>query len=329
MKRLRALVLAILAVILSATPVYAIALPDSTPSVQQINVYRHLLEPNDFFVVIYANIPYGTPPAIPVTQAFTWQLIALDGITELASTIGYAYHTSGYGYNVWSMYVDNTTAPAWGAAYTARLSGNPAAFTTPPIYNFPIAAGDYSTMATQADAQAELATRILALATDLNIRWALTAAYSLLVELETGTVLSIFGETVFRGTMFGVQAMAPAAFQASVSNIVIPDRTWSQAYSANLTNQWAGTWVGTSKAAGTAFFGTGYDLLTTILVFFLCFLILILNIVLIGDVWAGTIDATVVMVAGARLGMYGLDFLALVAVVWQLYWSSRLWGIFR
>lgn len=332
MKRFRSgILLALLAVfLLSDTPAYADTPdPDSTPTVEEINIYRGSIEADDMLIVVYANIPYATPPDTPVTQTFIWRLIDTDGVTELGSTIGNDYNDDGYGYNVYSMYFSASTVTAlgivWGTSYTIRLSGNPAVFDTPPIYNFTINAGDYSTLTDKADVQAELAARILTIAADLDNKWGLAAAYSLLTQNETATVLSIYGEAFFRGAIHGLQAMAPTAFSVIIRALDIEDREWDPEYSENVTAQWSGTWIETAQEAGKALFGTTYDLLSIIMLLAMCGGLIIGNIMLTGDHWNGLVDVSLLSIIGARLGMYDLAFLILIAALCWMYIGAKVW----
>ena len=335
MKRFRlGILLAVLAVFfLTATPVYADTNdPDSTPTIEDINIYRNLLETGDWLTLVYANIPYATPPSTPVNQTFIWRLIDTDNVTELGSTVGYAYNDDGYGYNVYSMYFSasqiTTLGMVWGTSYTIRLSGNPAVFDTPPVYNYIINAGNYSGLTVKAAVQAELAARILALAADIDNKWGL--ASSLLTQNETATVLSSSGEAFFRGAIHGLQAMAPAAFSVIVRAIDVEAREWSENYTENLTGQWGTGWVATSQAAGNALFGTDYDLFSTIILLVMCGGLMVGNIMLTGDHWNGLVDVALLGVVGARLAMYDLGFLILIAAMCWLYISAKIWfGMIR
>jgi len=317
------------ALLLSATPAYADTLdPDSTPTVDEINIYRNSIESGDMVIIIYANIPYATPPDTTEPETFIWRLIDTDNTTELASTIGYAYNDDGYGYNVYSMYLSASTVSAlpiiWGTSYTIRLSGNPAVFDTAPVYNFIINASNYSSLTTQADVQAGIAARILTLAADLDTKWGLTT-YSLLTQNETATVLSIYGEAFFRGAIFGLQSMAPAAFSVIIRVLNVEARTWSDNYTTNLTNQWSGTWIETGQEAGKALFGTTYDLLSIIMLLVMCGWLVVGNLSLTGDHWNGLVDVSVLGIIGARLGMYDLAFLMLIAAMAWIYISAKIW----
>ena len=306
--RIIALVLLLAIFLISATPVYADTPdPDSTPAIQSFNVYRNLLETGDWLLIIYANIPYGTLPDTPVTQTFIWRMIALDGVTELGDTVGYAYNDDGYGYNVYSMYWSAAEVTAngmvWNTAYTVRLSGNPVVFDTPPTYNYTIAIGDYSTLTVTADVQAELAARLLTIAGELDTHWGVPVVPSLLSEAEAGMVLSIYGEAFYRGAIFGVQNLAPTMFSVIIRNLNVVDRTWTDNYSVNLTTMWGGTWIDTAQAAGMALFGTDYDLLSIIMLLAMSVGLLIANISISGDHWNGLTDVAIFMVIGARLAM--------------------------
>jgi len=326
--RLGLLFLLLAALLLSATPVYADTPdPDTAPTVQEINLYQNLLVTGDLLALIYANIPYTDLPDTPVTETFIWQFLSTDNVTGFGSTVGTNYNDDGYGYNLYSIYLsaDNVTSfgIVWGTSYTMRLSGNPAVFDTPPVYNFILNAGDYSTETVTADVKAELATRILTLADDLDSKWGLPT--SLLTQNETATVLSTYGEAFFRGTIHGLQAMAPSVFSVIIRVIDVSDREWTDEYSENVTSQWAGTWIETAKEGGKVLFGTTYDLLSIILLLVMCGGLWYGNLTLTGDSWNGLIDVSVAGIIGARLAMFDLGFLLLIAALLWIYISAKIW----
>jgi hypothetical protein len=332
-KSVFAVLLALILLLTVATPVFAIALPDSTPATPVFNVYRNVLQTGDMLFLIYANIPYATTPAEPIWQTYIWRLLKTDNVTELASALPYAFNDNGYGYNLTSMYFDsgNVTANGmvWGTAYPVKLSGNPASFTTPPEYNYTISTGSYSTLTATADVKAALAARILTLGAELNTRWSLAAAYSLLSETESGTVLSIYGEAFFRGAIYGLQGMAPGAFGYVVSALDLTARTWSTTYVTILQNQYNGTWVDTAKDSLDVLFGTGYSLAWLLLAVLGCFVVLIITAIVSGDAWLGVMDACLVLVVMTRLGFVDLGATGLMAAIAVIYDSSRLWGVFK
>lgn len=315
------------AFIFSAIPIGATSIPDpdSAPSIDDTRVYRNMIETGDILIVWEANIPYTTTPGIPVTQAFIWRLLAMDGVTVLGTTTGYAYNDDGYGYNVYSLYFPASTAPTWGEPYTLQLTGNPSAFTTPPVYNFTLATGEYTTLTDSTDNQVALATFILTLADDLGIKWALTTDYKLTTSSETGTVLSLYGEDFFRGAIYGLQSLAPAAFGFVITDINAPDRSWNATYVSSLEHQYDGTWVETARNASSDFMGTDYDLTSLIIILIACAVLLFSNMALGGNHWDGLIDAAFLMVIAARLGFIGLVIDALIAAICIVYIGTKFW----
>jgi len=147
-------------------------------------------------------------------------------------------------------------------------------------------------------------------------------------EFETGTKLSLAGEQFFRGAIYGIQSMAPNAFSYQLQAVTTDTRTWSLLYATSLESQWAGTWVQDAKDAGTALLGTGYDLLSIILVLGMCAGLVVGNLLLTGDHWNGLIDAGVVLILTARLGMYPLVFFGLLLALCMIYISATIWGLF-
>lgn len=314
-----------LVMILMAVPVYADTPdPDSTPTIDRMNIYHNLLETGDALIVWAANIPYATIPPSRVGDAFYWELFATDGTTEKAYINGYAYHDNGYGYNVYSMYFRAADSYTWSTNYPLKLIGTTNAFTSPHTYTF--SAGNYTTLTTQAENKAALAEEILYLAKYLDNKWGLTGEESLILETEVSSFLSLTGEGVFRNIIYGCQAMAPAAFRFALNNnLTFDDRTWTTTYNGSLESQYAGSWVDTARNASIDFFGLSYDLLGLILLLGACTLILILNLSLSADHWGALIDVVFMLVIASRLGVFGLAYMILIFVVAIIYMGMRLW----
>lgn len=304
--------------------------PDDIPSMQAY-IYRNI-ETGDQLYIFYGNIPYATLPDALVTEAFMWRLLDTDNVTVIGSTVGTVYRTSGYGYNIYSMYFDSASAPTWDQPYLVRLSGNPIVFDTPPIYDFELSSADFSTITDTVLVKADLANKIIELANNLDVRWGLTGTdYSLINEQETGTVLSFYGETFFRNAIYGLQAMAPAAFQVVLTTITAEDRTWVTEYAENISNQYAGTFIETAQTGGAAMFNTSYDLVSIILLFALLIALVIGNVKITQNIYSGLIDAALVACIFGRIGIPAvlLPFLGLLGSISWVYISGKFWGVFR
>lgn len=327
MKRLLiCFITAITLILIIAAPVYAIDLPDSTPTVPEIYCWRNVLETDDFLCVILENTPYTTTPDVNYSEAFLWRFMDTDGTTELAQSLGSNYNESGYGYNVIGWYFDAASAPTWGQSYYLTLSGNPAHFASPPQYSYQINAGDYSALTDTDDVQAAIAARVLLLANDLDSYWGLTSDESLLLEIETGTVLSTYGEAFFREALYGLQAYAGEAFRLIINDVNIEDRTWNTNYSSNLTIQYSGSYIDPAMTAGQNMLDVNYNLFGLIGVIILCIGVIITEwFISGGDMWEKLIPCAAILVIAARLGVMGLGELALLAAVSWLFVDAKIW----
>lgn len=325
-----AVVLTAILLVTVASPVFAIVLPDSTPTVESKYCYRNVLETGDFLIIVYENTPYSSTPNVTYSEAFIWRLFDTDGTTELAQALGYTYHNSGYGYNVIAFYFSAENAPDgyWQQPYYITLSGTPSAFESPPKYTYSLQTGDYSSLTDTADVKAAVTATILNLAQDLDIKWGLDADESLLTEAEVGTVLSLYGQAFFRGAIYGVQAMAPNAFPLIITNITAADREWTPEYVDELVAQYEGTDIETAVTAGESLFDVNYNLMGILATLGICVVIIAANWYLAGgNLWRGLIDSAGPLVIAGRLALFGLGELGLLAAVCWLYISAKIWKV--
>ena len=323
--------IAILAVsVLPAIPVLAIESPSSTPSIVSIHCFQNVLETGDFLIIVYENTPYTSVPDIPYGDAFIWRWIDTDNTTELARVLGYEWWEDGYGYNVISFYLnaDNVSDKGigWGEAYKLTLSGTPVAFVSPPSYTYDVEIGDYSAETNTTQVKSDIADLIILLAGDLDNKWSLSTANSLITSSETGVVLSLNGQAFFRGAIYGIQSMAPLAFALQISNIDTTPRSWSDNYTGNLAAQHTGDYIGPALTAGESMLDVGYNLFGLLLVVGICISLIMVNWYIGGgNLWRGLVESVPPLVIGARIGLLGLGELGLIAAFCWLYISAKIW----
>lgn len=303
---------------------------ETTATVKSFNVYNSLLEPNDYLLVVYANIPYDPIPEDLISETVIWRLFDSTNTNEYGYSYMYAYHDNGYGYNVVGFYFDNSTAPTWGESSYVRLQGNPAFFSEPPNFAWQLEASNYTSETTQELNRAALAALIIDISADIAQRWDI-AASTFLMEGETATVLSAAGQQFWRGAIYGLQGLCPNVFPYNLEMVDVDEgeRTWETTYAASLSSQWAGTWVEDAQTAGATLFDLDYDLASIILVFVMAAGVLVGNIFLSADTWGGLSDAAIVLVGTARLGLYDLAWLGMIAAICVVYIAIRVWGIGR
>lgn len=234
-KKLQYCVSALIALLLALSPIeaFALNLPDSltfvTGTQPKIQVFRHLIDTNDWLLVAHYDIDYTNPadqPIQPATQTFL--LRVMNGSTQLAFNVPFAYHDNGYGKGLISIYLTGATFVAqgmtWGAAYTVRLEENPGVFSTsaPTIYT--LTSTDYDTASTQAEAKTNLGNFLLGQADSFTVPWSLTTP--LTTNTPLGEVLTSTGtpngESYLVGVIPGLRKMAGQIFSVQVAAPTVP-----------------------------------------------------------------------------------------------------------
>lgn len=328
------MVVLIFCIIVPSSPVLAINEPDGTSSIE-FSAYRNVLSTGDFFIFGYENTPYDTAPDEDYSQTFVWRMFDPDGDEELAQATAPSYNENGYGYNVIGWYFDSGNITAlmpggyWQEEYIVRLTGTPVGFPSdPPTYEFVISVGDYSSLTDTDEVKAAIAIHVLNTAADLNNKWGLATSVYLTEETEAATKLSLYGQSFFRQAIYGIQAMAPAAFSINIADIDTDDRTWTTTYVTQLEEQYAGTYLGTALDAGETLFDVNYNLAGMLGIFMICALIVFAHWYLgVANLWKGMLEATPALVIGARLALFGLGELGLLAAIAWLFISAKSWKV--
>jgi hypothetical protein len=118
-----ALVVAAL-LVLSTFPAYAqVKEPTGDFELNQVEVYRHVLETNDQLFLITATVEYTTPPSLLIEDTFLARI--MDGATERGQSTFYGKENNGYVYGLTSIYFPAASALTWSGAYDIDLLGNP------------------------------------------------------------------------------------------------------------------------------------------------------------------------------------------------------------
>lgn len=325
------IILVILAAsLIIAAPVFAIANPDSSPTIVNKWVWRNVLTTNDKLVILETNIPYSVTPAVACSEAFVWRLLGTDGTTPLGEALTYDFNDSGYGYNVVGFYFYPTDNFTWATNYYIELSGTPSAFTTPPTYVYQLTSSDFSSLTDEEDVEDDIETKILSVANSLDAQWALGVTYSLLEESELHTVLSTYGEAFFRGALYGVQGYAPDVFRIIFNNIddsVLTNRTWTDAYSGNLSSSNNTGNIGTGMQAGNDLLDVDYNLFGLLLTLGAIAGVTIVGLVISGDWWGSISGGIGPMIIFTRMGLFGMGELALIAALGWLFLSAKVWKL--
>ncbi len=239
MKRLRiGTLLAILAaLLLSASPVYALEAPDSI-TITSAQVVRNKVETGDITIAFYFNTVYTTyPDDVPTSFAVILRLYDTDGTTLLATANPYTLFDYGYGPQVGSFYFDadavTDLSMDWGDPYIINVTYSEAFLESPPSQDYVLTASDYASTSDQTDNQELMASWVLAICEQLE---AARPLYILHGSTDVGVVLTALGEAYFRGAIQGIQSIAPTLFFLQFTT---PEVTEIE-YTANMTDEYGG-----------------------------------------------------------------------------------------
>lgn len=237
---------AVLVLLLSLFPSIALAADPDEPddlSILDVQAFRHLLETDDFLLVIEYNIAYDTTPDDPARQWWLARCLSPDD-ADIGRALPYSYGQNGYQYGIISMYwaADDADIPIWEAANTVRLEGNPTAWDTLPTpVTYTMAPADYCDAATQAGNQYELAYLVLQVFTDIEINWGVPG--ELVTLTNAGTVLTAEGQHYLLGSVPGSNYMCPDIFAVKDIDLDLDEETWERERDADTEDRYSGTMI--------------------------------------------------------------------------------------
>jgi len=313
----------VIGILLVATPAYAdTADPDSVTMGDKF-ANRNLIETGDALIYFTPAINYTSTPADAIDKTFTYQLIDTDNVTVLATRDAYNFVNDGYGENPVSFYFSAADNLTWAQEYTIRITGKPSVFDTPPIFNFPLSVGDFSSAnTTTLIQQAELTENLLGMARDLTISMATT----LLEETDVGTVFSSFGEELFRNVIPGLQAMAPSLFLVVIFQPDYTEREWDESQSENYTARQAGTTDRSAMAEfGSKMLNMDFSISAMLPLLLVCVGLLVMSVKTSNSVSHGMLNSSAIVILATPIGWMPFAMMAVIGTFLAIYSSIRIW----
>lgn len=307
-----------------ALPTFAvISQPTSPATVSNFHVNRNLVQPGDMLIYANYNIPYTSVPNVTADQSFMFRLMDTTDTTELAAIAPYAYSEFDNGYNegVFAFYFSNSTAPTWGLQYYIRVSENPSQFSEPLSWDYLIPTTAYSTLTSQLDNQAELASNIVTMASTLQSAF----GHAIVEPTSGGMVLSSpYGESYFRGAIYGLQVMAPTLFLVQLVQLDTTSTNWTTVQFDTYEHQWDATWVGPAENATATQFGLTPSAVMSIPIWLLCIGTCVISSLKYHRIEPALVASSVFLIMGVRMGWLPIALFAVVLQTMGIY-TSYVW----
>jgi len=320
------LMLAVGLVLGLAMPVFAI----DDPEVLQVNavwVYRNCMEDGDQLYLIDYTLDYD-PDSDPltddnpdenITEAYLVRL--MNGAAELGSTAPYAYYDEGYDRGVIALYFSAAEAPAWEGAYTMILVGNPtlAWGADPPETSV----GDFDLWQDWpiSTTQEILASRILWLADQLELAWAV----DMIETTASGSRLTDYGESYFVNVIPDLRTMAPSAFVGQIIQPEVEKREFTEDYSDDLAASVVGTPLDLTPLADA--FDLSREVVTTVLYYAAVVIFLALLVTKIKNYKPAILMTIPCIIGGAFVGVPLVitvlaGFFSLILIAYILFYQK-------
>ena len=196
------------------SPVYAIADPDTPPSVNAVYVYN--MADGGTGVLIDYYLDYAILPTETVTEAYLVVFVDTDGTTQLKAVAPYTYQDSGYGRGlIWIPFTSAEVAlysldATDIALYRVWLVGNPALTW---VGDPPKTVATIDQWNTVSDPATLIALRVLYYADQLELIW--TPTVDLIEVTALGNRLTADGQSYFENVIPGLREIAPACLAAT------------------------------------------------------------------------------------------------------------------
>ena len=264
-KTIVCLLISIVTLIVTVSPVYAIAEPDTAPLVSAVYVYE--FDDGSIGVLVDYYLNYAALPTETITESYFAVFVDTDGITQLRASSPYTYVDSGYGRGLAWIAFTAAEADTYSidsadmANYRVWLTGNPT-LTWVPGPDPPKTIATINQWVTS-DTSETLASRIIYYAGVLGLAWSIDMVE---VTVDGNRLTAPEGESYFDNVIPGCRVLAPSAYASTTEHPDYVSISYDTAFGATATSGTA-TIVGSPQtlAEGTDSIDTGITVGTIII----------------------------------------------------------------
>ena len=321
---IKATLLALLSMLLIASPVLAIADP-SPITLNTVKVFQNIFVSGDRLFIGEHNINYTVEPTEAAVDAFQLQLRSTDNATLIR-----AKGATDYQWNLTSIYFTPAQVTSsnitWESNYIMRITGNPAMFGTL-TEGTNMATKTLSPTDWNADGTLTSKHLLKLYIIDIAQRMEVDLAIVLLVTTAGGeTVLNGTGRILILAAIPGLDSAIPSLFQLSGATANLPSVAVNATYETSTTiSNKLGTDIANSFAGIGTFFGITSGQAAGIWI--MLFILTVMSIVFLnsGNSTGAMILAVPIAVMGAYLGAIPLTLLYTIGFLLVAYMGYFVW----
>jgi hypothetical protein len=216
------------------------------------------------------------------------------------------------GYSAFYFEAGNT--PTWESALVLKMAGSPQYWVSPPVANYTLVSSDYSQLSSKTENQKLLGNWIIDVCEELEVDWSV----KLLTETASATILNDTGSAYGKGTIPGLQYVAPTIFAVQSGSMDLTRRNWTTAESDGWMGQWSGTAIGDALDGLASLFSTPWIVLTSLLTLVTVIILFIWGYVGHQDNGGAMVAGGHVLTGSTAAGLFHPAGLAVIVFVYAL-----------
>lgn len=262
------LIVALIVILLPGGAMAQFTDPD-TVSIEDVQAFRHMLEPDDLLMIARYDVSYANDtdqPALPIDRTFVFSYTT-SGNDTVGNETAYPLFNLGYGQGLVGFYwdADDADIPAWEDLGNLTVTGNDTYYGAPvPADTYTLTSANYSPYTSPADIREDLRQWLTGQITFVELdwnNWNVDQGYEnrqidLLVEIPPDyLVLSSSGEGYMSKVVDNFRYMCPLLYFLQTSQPVHVDGNWTLSQQDLYEDLHTTDYVGNATTAVGAFMG--------------------------------------------------------------------------
>ena len=304
--------------------------PPDTAQIEAVRVFRHMLEPNDVFMLVRFDVSWGNatnqPDGQSIAQTYEFTYSSEVGNITLGNETASPLFNNGYAKGLVAFYWadDDALKPTYGDLGNVTMTG----IDDYGNYTYTLETADYSAYAQPSEIREDLRQWTISQLMMINWDWnqwytenGSTLAISLLAVFDAYTVLDSAGEAYMQSVHADFKEMCPALFLFNTAVYDYENEEWTLAQQSIYEMEHASDIIGNITEGLKDLTG---DMIDTIWITTFVTCIMAGALIFACNYWwlqakIGALGAYLIVLVATPEGFFQMGLMALVAVVAVLY----------